>query len=200
MPSWDEQVIGYYYPSYQDEIYHHGIPGQRWGVRRYRNEDGSLTNAGKQRYSTSPASNMERLKNAKPIGSSARVRQKQAMFEAKIKNAGDSNFLVRNTTNDWRRGRIAQLKTKAEHREAKEAYLKDKSAENLKKLRKARNARIVKNGIADRYIDTTTRGSFNRYVANGDDTCTAVLKAAGHRALSSIPNSVINASIDRYIR
>jgi hypothetical protein len=32
------------------EIYHHGILGQKWGVRRYRNEDGSLTEAGKKRY------------------------------------------------------------------------------------------------------------------------------------------------------
>ena len=29
---------------------HHGILGQKWGVRRYQNEDGSLTNAGKDRY------------------------------------------------------------------------------------------------------------------------------------------------------
>jgi hypothetical protein len=29
---------------------HHGIKGQKWGVRRYQNEDGSLTNAGQKRY------------------------------------------------------------------------------------------------------------------------------------------------------
>lgn len=34
---------------YANELYHHGIKGQRWGVRRYRNEDGSLTEAGKKR-------------------------------------------------------------------------------------------------------------------------------------------------------
>lgn len=28
---------------------HHGIKGQRWGVRRFQNEDGSLTNAGKKK-------------------------------------------------------------------------------------------------------------------------------------------------------
>lgn len=33
------------------ELYHHGIKGQRWGVRRYQNKDGTLTNAGKKRYS-----------------------------------------------------------------------------------------------------------------------------------------------------
>lgn len=29
---------------------HHGIKGQRWGIRRFQNEDGSLTNKGKARY------------------------------------------------------------------------------------------------------------------------------------------------------
>lgn len=35
-----------------DHIYlaHHGIKGQKWGVRRFRNEDGTLTEAGKRRY------------------------------------------------------------------------------------------------------------------------------------------------------
>ena len=28
------------------ELYHHGIKGQKWGVRRYQNEDGSLTEEG----------------------------------------------------------------------------------------------------------------------------------------------------------
>lgn len=35
-----------------NELYHHGILGQKWGVRRYQNEDGSLTPAGKKRYNT----------------------------------------------------------------------------------------------------------------------------------------------------
>jgi hypothetical protein len=33
-----------------NELYHHGIKGQRWGVRRYQNEDGSYTRAGRKRY------------------------------------------------------------------------------------------------------------------------------------------------------
>lgn len=31
-------------------LVHNGIKGQKWGVRRYQNEDGSLTDAGKSRY------------------------------------------------------------------------------------------------------------------------------------------------------
>ena len=32
-----------------NELQHHGILGQKWGVRRYQNKDGSLTPAGKRR-------------------------------------------------------------------------------------------------------------------------------------------------------
>lgn len=32
------------------ELYHHGIKGQKWGVRRFQNADGSLKPAGAKRY------------------------------------------------------------------------------------------------------------------------------------------------------
>lgn len=38
-----------------NELYHWGIKGQKWGVRRYQNKDGTYTKAGKKRYSKSYA-------------------------------------------------------------------------------------------------------------------------------------------------
>lgn len=38
--------------THNNELYHHGIKGMHWGVRRYQNEDGTLTEAGKKRYET----------------------------------------------------------------------------------------------------------------------------------------------------
>ena len=34
----------------ENELYHHGIKGQKWGVRRYQNKDGTLTAKGRKRY------------------------------------------------------------------------------------------------------------------------------------------------------
>ena len=51
-----------------DELQHHGIKGQKWGVRRFQNADGSLTTAGKQRASATKkhtdATNRGTLTNA----------------------------------------------------------------------------------------------------------------------------------------
>lgn len=37
-----------------NELEHHGIKGQKWGIRRYQNFDGSYTDAGKKRYKNGP--------------------------------------------------------------------------------------------------------------------------------------------------
>lgn len=45
------------------ELVHWGIPGMKWGIRRYQNKDGTLTAAGKKRYDKE----MAKLKAEKKI-------------------------------------------------------------------------------------------------------------------------------------
>jgi len=65
---------------YPNELYHHGIKGQKWGVRRYQNPDGSYTSAGKRRYNigtartvkANPYSVTRQYINGAPAGVSAK--------------------------------------------------------------------------------------------------------------------------------
>ena len=45
-------------------LYHHGIKGQKWGVRRFQNPDGTWTNAGKERYGDSDGEAREASKTS----------------------------------------------------------------------------------------------------------------------------------------
>lgn len=47
---YNEQIPSYFLVC-ADAIYHHGIKGMKWGVRRFQNKDGSLTEQGKKRIS-----------------------------------------------------------------------------------------------------------------------------------------------------
>lgn len=52
---------------------HHGVKGQKWGVRRYQNQDGSLTEEGHRRYSKSSESSVDSDKFKKNIGTAVKV-------------------------------------------------------------------------------------------------------------------------------
>lgn len=65
---------------YDNELYHHGVLGQKWGVRRYQNKDGSLTSAGRARI-TSDSRNKEEVASRKED-----VKNRRTMSDADLKN------------------------------------------------------------------------------------------------------------------
>ena len=46
---------------YDNTLEHHGILGQKWGVRRFENKDGTLTASGRSRYHTDSEGNYQKL-------------------------------------------------------------------------------------------------------------------------------------------
>lgn len=69
---------------FDSELMHYGILGMKWGVRRYQNKDGSLTNAGKRR-NTENSQNGEKAKERKD----ARKIAADKAFKQTVKNGKD---------------------------------------------------------------------------------------------------------------
>lgn len=67
------------------ELYHWGIKGMKWGVRRYQNKDGTLTNAGKKRYSDGEAKSTHRSRLEERY-------RKQGMSAEQAKAAADKRI------------------------------------------------------------------------------------------------------------
>jgi hypothetical protein len=92
-----------------NQLYHWGIKGMKWGVRRYQNEDGSLTAAGKKRMSEGD------------IQSGKRVLDESSQMANKLKNATDAS--IRNAKNDRPRMDLSNMTDKQMRDEINRALL-----------------------------------------------------------------------------
>lgn len=112
---------------------HHGVKGQQWGVRRFRNYDGSLTSAGKTRIATQQGSKPNRAiqlgkRAGKYLATSAA--KKVGKTAAKVALVGGTAYALHKTGMDKKllnQGKTIILKRAKEG--AKNA--KDSIAENL---------------------------------------------------------------------
>lgn len=104
-----------------NELYHHGVKGQRWGFRRYQNADGSLTSAGIKKYN----------RKVGKLQSLEKRREKLELKSAKYnKKAADWNYkALRSRTHEGMQKR--QLKASKYSRKA--ARLEYSAAKSIKR-------------------------------------------------------------------
>lgn len=71
-------------PMSRDILIHHGIKGMRWGVRRYQNPDGSLTDAGKRRYKINADGSVQKLSRSekRAVRQEQRERRREELAKA----------------------------------------------------------------------------------------------------------------------
>ena len=65
---------------------HHGIPGQKWGVRRYQNRDGSLTERGRKRLGVKKAKDMSDQELDARIRRLQKEKQLKDLEQSKVKS------------------------------------------------------------------------------------------------------------------
>ena len=110
-----------------DELYHHGIKGMKWGVRRFQRKDGSLTSAGKKRYLDDPS-----VKSSKAKMESDRAKQRLANAEYNKAYNKASYIPTKSNRQALNKAYADKIKADSEYRRSKFDYSTNKEAVRLR--------------------------------------------------------------------
>ena len=110
-----------------DELYHHGIKGMKWGVRRFQRKDGSLTSAGKKRYLDDPS-----VTSSKAKMESDRVKQRLANAEYNKAYNKASYIPTKSNRQALNKAYADKIKADSEYRRSKFDYGTNKEAARLR--------------------------------------------------------------------
>ena len=157
------------------ELYHHGILGQKWGVRRYQNKDGSLTSSGKKRYDAINLAK-EKYKDAKKTADDAYTKAGEK-WDATTKRGTIQNKKADNDFNkasdNWAADRKA---AKKEYKDTK-SKIKKEIKDTTKKLND--NATVVEKLV----YNNATRKLAAKYIVNNNMSVAEATKKAKGVAL-----------------
>ena len=139
---------------------HYGIPNQKWGVRRFQNEDGSLTPAGRERYGVGPERASKKYSKAGMIGLEAKYQAKRAVKSAK-KTASDLSRMRKDSVAASKQRR---KQAKIERAERKERIRKEK-AEDLARKIAARESKKSLSDLKDEFDEARMNDARRRVAA-----------------------------------
>lgn len=159
----------------EDILQHHGILGMHWGIRRYRNKDGSLTAAGKRRYSSESGGTTKKSDNSK-------------LWKRNVKQGKDRpntsavEYIARNGAN------IADEGIKASKSILNEAH-NIKKQKTYKNNAEGKSDQELRNRINRIRLEREYNSLTNEDTSRGYETAMTVLNVAG--SVTSIALSTI---------
>lgn len=147
-----------------DYLMHFGIPGQKWGERRFQNEDGTLTPAGKERYGGSTWRITRGLNKTQRQAAKSMARGLQSLSDA------ERHRVILN-----RRKVRGKDTTKIEAKIKRDLELVDLSTKELKRAKRTTDS-IIKHARS-KHISLYSKPT-QRMVMTGRQKVTSILTAA----------------------
>lgn len=150
------------YVQKDDSLAHHGILGQKWGVRRFQNKDGSLTAAGRRRYDYDIEGTKKKYESAK----------EQYKAYKSDKNKTYMDLAKDEYTNAKIKKKLSEETKVSSHRQKLESLYKDKGMTEeeaaIAAYKRDRTEKIVVGALATAAVATAVIVAKKQYDKNVD--------------------------------